>query len=421
MQNRKRVNLELFIARGIAQSTPGNRPGVMVRIAVISVALSVTVMILAMAVIMGFKREITARVTGFSAQVEVFDLRSAGSIESVPVPRSELLERMIRSAGEVAQLTPYAVKGGVVKTPDAILGVMLKGVDGSYDWSFFRDHLLEGELPRVGDSIRTKEILISRSIAREMGLTLGDKVEMLFVESGESPRRDRFKVSGIYATGMDEFDKSIVMTDLRNVQRLADWKSDEVSGYDVMLADFSQAGDFARRLNEMLLDSDEEAFWNLTARSAQMRYPTIFDWLRTHDVNAAVILVIMVIVAVFNMATALLTLVLERTRMIGLLKTMGMNNVSLRRIFLYRALFIILRGVVWGNVIGLGICLLQYCFHLVPLDPEGYMLSEVPVAFGVGWWLALNAGVIAVILALLVLPASIISQVKPEESIRYNS
>ena len=407
------MNLELFIARRIARNGPGNRPGVMVRIAVVAVALSVTVMILALAVIMGFKREITDRVTGFSAQVEVADLRSAGSIESVPVPRSEQLERAIRSAGEVVRLAPYAVKGGVVKTPDAILGVMLKGVDGGYDWSFFRDHLLEGELPRVGDSIRTKEILISRSVAREMGLVPGDKVEMLFVESEKSPRRDRFKVSGIYATGMDEFDRSVAMTDLRNVQRLADWSSDEVSGYEVTLADFSQAEDFSRRLNDMLLDSDREAFWDL--------FPTVFDWLKTHDVNAAVILVIMVVVAVFNMATALLTLVLERTRMIGLLKTMGMNSASLRRIFLYRALMLILRGVVWGNAIGLGICLLQYYFHLIPLDPEGYMLSEVPVAFGVGWWLALNAGVVAVILTLLMLPASIISQVKPVEAIRYDS
>ena len=389
------MNLELFIARRIAHNGSGNRPGVMVRIAVVAVALSVTVMILALAVIMGFKREITDRVTGFSAQVEVADLRSAGSIESVPVPRSEQLERAIRSAGEVVRLTPYAVKGGVVKTPDAILGVMLKGVDGGYEWSFFRDHLLEGELPRVGDSIRTKEILISRS--------------------------DRFKVSGIYATGMDEFDRSVAMTDLRNVQRLADWSSEEVSGYEVTLADFLQAEDFSRRLNDMLLDSDREAFWDLTARSAQERFPTVFDWLKTHDVNAAVILVIMVVVAVFNMATALLTLVLERTRMIGLLKTMGMNSASLRRIFLYRALMLILRGVVWGNAIGLGICLLQYYFHLIPLDPEGYMLSEVPVAFGVGWWLALNAGVVAVILTLLMLPASIISQVKPVEAIRYDS
>lgn len=335
--------------------------------------------------------------------------------------RSEQLERTIRSAGEVVRLTPYAVKGGVVKMPDAILGVMLKGVDGGYEWSFFRDHLLEGELPRVGDSIRTKEILISRSVAQEMGLAPVIR-SRCFSSSRRRVRAatgSRCRVS--MRLGWTNSTRSVAMTDLRNVQRLADWSSDEVSGYEVTLADFSQAEDFSRRLNDMLLDSDREAFWDLTARSAQERFPTVFDWLKTHDVNAAVILVIMVVVAVFNMATALLTLVLERTRMIGLLKTMGMNNASLRRIFLYRALMLIVRGAVWGNAIGLGICLLQYYFHLIPLDPEGYMLSEVPVAFGVGWWLALNAGVVVVILTLLMLPASIISQVKPVEAIRYDS
>ena len=170
-----------------------------------------------------------------------------------------------------------------------------------------------------------------------------------------------------------------------------------------------------------LINTHHHLYQQFSRNLPQVQNMELFDWLKTHDVNAAVILVIMVVVAVFNMATALLTLVLERTRMIGLLKTMGMNNASLRRIFLYRALMLILRGVVWGNAIGLGICLLQYYFHLIPLDPEGYMLSEVPVAFGVGWWLALNAGVVVVILTLLMLPASIISQVKPVEAIRYDS
>ena len=170
-----------------------------------------------------------------------------------------------------------------------------------------------------------------------------------------------------------------------------------------------------------LVNTHHHLYQQFSRNLPQVQNMELFDWLKTHDVNAAVILVIMVVVAVFNMATALLTLVLERTRMIGLLKTMGMNNASLRRIFLYRALMLIVRGAVWGNAIGLGICLLQYYFHLIPLDPEGYMLSEVPVAFGVGWWLALNAGVVVVILTLLMLPASIISQVKPVEAIRYDS
>ena len=413
------MNLELFIARRIAHNGSGNRPGVMVRIAVVAVALSVTVMILALAVIMGFKREITDRVTGFSAQVEVADLRSAGSIESVPVLRSEQLERTIRSAGEVVLLTPYAVKGGVVKTPDAILGVMLKGVDGGYEWSFFRDHLLEGELPRVGDSIRTKEILISRSVAREMGLAPGDKVEMLFVESEKSPRRDRFKVAGIYSSGMDEMDNTVILTDLRNVQRLSDWAPDEISGYEVFTDDLAGADDFARRLGHTLLYDEDDATANLAVTSVTELYASIFDWLKAHDVNAAVIIVIMLVVAFFNMTSALLILVLERTRMIGLLKAFGMRNGQLRQVFLWRASFITLRGLAWGNAVGLGLCFVQRYFHVVRLSSEGYLLSEVPISLGWGWWLALNAGAVAAIVALLVVPTYIVSTVKPDESIRY--
>lgn len=392
----------------------------MVRIAVVAVALSLCVMILSLAVIMGFKREITRRVVGFAAHVEVMDLRGVRSLESFPVQRTAELEEAIRSVGRVVWMAPYAVKGGVVKTPDAILGVRLKGVDGSYDWSFLRENLTEGALPRVGDSMRTKEILISESVAREMEIGVGDKVEMLFVESSGAPRRDRFKVSGLYATGMEEFDRTVVMTDLRNVQRLLEWNSDQISGYEITLEDFSQAGAFARQLNDHFADAEDESYWDLAAVSVQTLYPMLFDWLKTHNVNAVVILVIMVIVALFNMATALLTLVLERTRMIGLLKTMGMTNGALRRIFLYRALFIVVRGVFWGNVIGLGLCLVQYWFHLVRLDPTGYILSEVPVSVGLGWWLLLNVGVIAVILLLLLLPASIVSTVKPDRAIRYN-
>ena len=411
------MNLELFIARRIARNGPGNRPGVMVRIAVVAVALSVTVMILALAVIMGFKREITDRVTGFSAQVEVADLRSAGSIESVPVPRSEQLERAIRSAGEVVRLAPYAVKGGVVKTPDAILGVMLKGVDGGYDWSFFRDHLLEGELPRVGDSIRTKEILISRSVAREMGLVPGDKVEMLFVESEKSPRRDRFKVSGLYSTGMEELERT-ALTDLRNVQRLSGWSSGEVSGYDLFLGDVRQADRLAEAVNDALLRSDLPETDGVVAVSVGERYPAVFDWLKAHDVNAAVVIAVMVAVAFFNMASALLILVLERTRMIGLLKAMGMENRRIRRIFLYRAAFIVGRGLLWGNLAAGLLCWLQARFHLLRLDPAGYMLSEVPVAVSAGWWLAVDVAAAGAILALLLVPAAFVARIRPDEAIK---
>lgn len=413
------MNLAFFIARRTAQRTPDNKPGVMERIAVVSVALSVAVMILAMAVIMGFKREVAHKVTAFAAHAVVTDVRGVGTLDSEPVRRSTRTEGLIRATEGFASMAPYAVKGGIVRTADAVGEVMLKGVDKDYDWSAFREWLVDGDIPRVGDSVRTKDILLSRNLSDRLMLGVGDRVEMLFVEAGDTPRRDRFKVAGIYSSGMDEMDNTVILTDLRNVQRLSDWAPDEISGYEVFTDDLAGADDFARRLGHTLLYDDSDETANLTVTSVTELYANIFDWLKAHDVNAAVIIVIMLVVAFFNMTSALLILVLERTRMIGLLKAFGMRNGMLRQVFLWRAAFITLRGLAWGNAVGLGLCLVQRSFHLVKLSSEGYLLSEVPVSLGWGWWLALNAGAVAAIVALLVIPTYIVSTVKPDESIRY--
>ena len=314
---------------------------------------------------------------------------------------------------------PYALKGGIVRTDATVEGVTLKGVDGTYDWQTFREWLVEGELPRVGDSIRTKDILLSRSLARRIGTNVDDKIEMLFVENGEQPRRDRFKVAGIYASGMDEMDKALILTDLRNVQRLARWRPDEVTGYEIAVTNLDAAEPFAGELDERLFLDESDETINLTANNVQQLYPNVFDWLKAHDVNAVVILVIMLIVSFFNMATALLILVLSHTRTIGLLKTFGMRNGQLRRIFLYRAAFVALRGMLWGNGIGLALCLLQKHTGVFKLDAEGYLLSQVPIALEWEWLLLLNGGVLAAIVLLLLVPASIVSTVKPNEVIRY--
>ena len=413
------MNLAFFIARRMAKPSPENKPGVMERIAVVSVALGAAVMILAMAVIMGFKREVAHKMTGFAAHVSVTDVRGVNALDSEPVHRSAHLEELIRATDGFEAMAPYAVKGGIVRTADAVGEVMLKGVEGDYDWSYFREWLVDGELPRVGDSVRTKDILLSRSLADRLLLGVGDKVEMLFVEPGEMPRRDRFKVAGVYASGMEEMDGMVVVTDIRNVQRLSDWGPDEISGYEIRTRDLRDAAAFARTLGRTLLYDDEEGTENLAVMSVTERYANIFDWLKAHDVNAAVIIVIMLVVAFFNMASALLILVLERTRMIGLLKALGMRSGELRRIFLWRAGFVAPRGLAWGGAVGPGLCLVQKWTHLIKLSSEGYLLSEVPVSLGWGWWLALNAGFIAAIVALLMIPTAVVSGVKPEETIRY--
>jgi len=333
------------------------------------------------------------------------------------LPPPALYEALLRAVDGVQRATPYAVKSGIVRTRDAMEGVALKGVDGSYDWSFFAGRLTEGRLPRVGDSLRTKELLLSARTARLLGVHAGDKVEMLFVAGDERPRRDRFKVSGLYSTGMEELERT-ALTDLRNVQRLSGWSSGEVSGYDLFLGDVRQADRLAEAVNDALLRSDLPETDGVVAVSVGERYPAVFDWLKAHDVNAAVVIAVMVAVAFFNMASALLILVLERTRMIGLLKAMGMENRRIRRIFLYRAAFIVGRGLLWGNLAAGLLCWLQARFHLLRLDPAGYMLSEVPVAVSAGWWLAVDVAAAGAILALLLVPAAFVARIRPDEAIK---
>lgn len=413
------LNLEFFIARRMARPASGNRPGVMSRIAVVSVAVSVAVMLVALAVVFGFKREITARMVGFMAPVEVLDGAGIYASESQPIKATERFERLLSGIDGVRAVTPYAVKSGIMRTDEEMDGVLLKGVDGRYDWSFFAARMVEGRLPRVGDSVRTKELLISQRTARQLKLHAGDKVEMLFVGTDRAPRRDRFKITGVYSTGMEELERT-AFTDLRNVQRLSGWDDDEISGYDLALTteDLSEADRTAERINDAMWTSELSETDGVAAVSVAERYPAVFDWLKAHDVNAAVLIVVMVAVAFFNMASALLILVMERTRMIGLLKTMGMENRRIRRIFLYRAAFIVGRGLIWGNVVAGVLCGVQARFHLVKLDPSGYLLSEVPVAVHAGWWVAVNVIAALVILLLLLVPAALIARIRPDEAIK---
>lgn len=415
----RKVNLSLFIAHRMALSPEGKRPGVMVRIATLAVALSLCVMLISLSVMMGFKQEISRKVVGFTAHIDLLDIRSRHAATPHPISVSEGLDSLLQSHTAIRSIAPYATKGGIIKTRDAMLGVQLKGVDAAYDWNFFEELLVAGDLPRVGDEQRTKDLLLSRTVAEKLQVGVGDKIEMLFLEEEGAPRRDRFKVSGIYHSGMEELDNLFTLTDIRNVQRLLGWDSATISGYEIRLHKGEDPAAVARELNSELFYSGADRWANLVASDLLDRYPTIFDWLKTHDVNAAVILGIMLIVALFNMTSVLLILVLERTRMIGLLKALGMGNQALRKIFLYRGGLIILHGLAWGNGVALALCLAQRYGHWIKLDASGYLLSEVPIALDWSWWLGVNFGAALLILLLLILPTGIIARIRPEESIRY--
>ncbi len=413
------MKLELDIARRIARSPSGGSRSVMERIAVVSVALSVATMLLSLAIIVGFKREIARKLASFSSHVVVTDPRNIGSADAVPVRLPAAFDSLAAAEPGFRRLARYALRGGIIRTEEAVEGVMLKGVDAAYDLTAFGEWLVEGALPRIGGSVRTKDVLLSRRLAEALRVGVGDRIELLFIEPDARPHRDRFRISGLYASGMDELDRTTLLTDLRNVQRLSLWEADEVTGCEIVLDRLDGAPDFAARLDRRLFCDEEERFDNLAALSVQELYPNIFDWLKAHDVNAAVILAIMLAVAFFNMSAALLTVVLERIRMIGLLRALGMPLASLRRIFRYRAALIALRGLVWGNAAGLALCALQARFGFVKLDAEGYLLSAVPIAVEWGWWLALNGGFAAAIFLLMTVPASVVATVKPDETMRY--
>lgn len=414
-----RLNTEFFIARRIASRSAGDNNNVMVRIASITVAIGIAVMIVAMAVISGFRSEITGKLLGFGSHVQVVNLDGNNSYETVPIVRDPLMESKIGSLKGFESAHPYAVKGGILKSPDAMQGIMLKGVDERFDWSFFRDNLIEGELPRVSDSIRTKDILLSASLARMMQSGVGQPIEILFIQSDRPPRRDRFKVSGIYDSGFAEMDKLVVPTDIRNVQRLSGWDSSQITGYEVSTTDFSRLEPFAQSVYHTIVNDPMLANSNLKVVTIEEKFPNLFDWLKAHNVNAMVIIIIMLLVALLNMISALLIILLQRTRMIGVLKALGMTNRALQKMFLIRSSFIILRGMLWGNIAGLGLSLVQYFTHAIKLDSTGYFLTHVPIKLEMWWILALNAGTFIVILALLAIPAMIISYIRPDTTIRY--
>lgn len=413
-----RLNLEYFLARRIATQTGGRKNNVMVRIATLSVAIGIAVMIISLSVIFGFKREIAAKLSGFGSHVQIVNLDGNVSYETVPISKNQPFLSQIRSVRNFSGMYPYAVTIGIPRGERAMQGVVLKGVDSTYDWSFFRQNLVEGELPDVQSGVRTKDIAVSRSLADLLEVSVGDPLEMLFIQ--DPLRRDLFRVAGIYDTQFSEIDHMMVLTDLRNVQRLNGWDSTQITGFEIATSDFGRLEPFTDDVYQVVFDNltgDEHD--SLRVINIRERFPMIFDWLDAHNVNAGVIITVMLLVALFNMIAALLIILLERTSMIGTLKALGMGNRALQKMFVIRSSFVIIKGMFWGNVVGIGLCLLQHCTGWISLSQEGYFLTTVPIFIDWGWLALLNAATFLFIVALLALPTMIISLILPEKTIRF--
>ena len=409
--------VEILLASRMAEGA-GRKKGAMQGVATVAVAVSMAVMIVAMAVVGGFERALVEKMTGMTGHITVERFVSGfDADQNPPLIRNEEFERRVKDMPHITHISAWAGKMGVLKSRNAMQGVLLRGEEEGYDSLFFKRNLVEGALPRIGGPERRKDLLVSKSMADLLDIGVGDKVEAVFIGEGTPTRRDAYKVCGIFSTGMESFERHLVLTDLRNVQRLNGWSEEEVSGYHISADRMENMERLGGEIRVEALHAGGSTLWRTSDLS--QTYPQIFNWLATHDVNAAVIIVIMLAVALLNMITALLIIIFERIRMIGTLKTLGMRNRAIQRVFLWRSLGVIVRGMAWGNVVGVGVVVLQHFTGLVRLDPEAYLLSAVPVEWGWDWWLGLNIASPIILVALLSIPVAIVARIKPDQTLKF--
>ena len=382
-----------------------------------SIALGLAIMICAVAVITGFKKEITSKVVGFGSHIQIVNFDSNISYETAPVKKTQEFIPILKEQPGIKSVQVFATKAGIIKTRNDIQGVVLKGIGSDYDWSAFQDYIVQGDKFMVTDSARSNQVLVSTTIASLLKLTVGDEFLMYFIE--EPPRMRRFRIAGIYETSLVEFDRIFVFCDIAHIQRLNDWTQDQVSGFEIVLEDFSRLDDMTMSVMNTVGFNFEEDGSRLRVINILEKYPQIFDWLELQDMNVIIILVLMLIVAGFNMVSGLLILILDRTGMIGILKALGAANLNIRRIFLYQSAWLIGKGLFWGNIIGLAVCLIQKYTGLISLDPSSYYLTTVPVNISLIHLLALNAGTGILVTLMLILPSALISRISPVKVLRF--
>lgn len=413
------MNYSLFIARRLLKQKTGRLSGPVVKVATAAVALGVAVMIISVSVGTGFKKEVRDKIIGFGTHLQLVSYDYNRSYETNPIANDkELCDRVTRVEG-VRSIQPFIVKPGIIKTDDAIQGVALKGVDDTYNWSFISSVMEEGEhLHLVPDSL-SSGIVLSRRLADMLKLSVNDPVRMYFIQN-EKIRARRFTLEGIFDSHFPEFDEKMAFVDMRQLSKLNGWNENQISGYEVLLNDFDSMDEVADNIGYITSGYVGSGDSFIRVQTITELQPQIFGWLSLLDMNIVVILSLIIAVAGLNMISGLLILILENTNTIGILKAMGTRNASVRKVFVYMAIYIIGRGMLIGNVIGIALCLLQKYTGLVALDPENYYLDTVPMLISPVAIVLLNIGTLALTTLMLIGPSYIVSKISPAKSIRFN-
>lgn len=388
-----------------------------IKIAKLSIALGISVMILAVAIVTGFKSEITNKVTGFGSHIQITNYDNNSSFETQPIDKSIIDTNLIKKIPGIRHIQAFATKPGILKTKSEIQGIVLNGIGKDYDWSFFSKNLVEGEVFNLEEK-KSNEILISEKLSKLLQVKIGDKISIYFIQ--QPPRERRFVISGIYNTGMEEFDKLFLVCDMRHIQKLNDWEENQVSGYEIFIDDFNEISELTYLVKQSTASSFTQDGGSVKVRNIVRKYPQIFSWLEMLDLNVWIILSLMILVAGINMVSGLLIIILEKTNMIGILKALGTENWSIRKVFLYQSSMIIGKGMLWGNVIGIGLCLLQYYFKIIPLDPTNYYVDTVPVNLKLSHLILLNIGSLIATVAMLLIPSYLITKISPAKAIKFD-
>ena len=414
------MNLPYFIAqrliKGRREETSFSRP--INVIAIIGIAMGLAVMILAVSTLTGFKKAIREKVVGFGSNIQIMHFDSNISFETVPISDTQEFIPKIKKIPGISHIQVFATKAGIIKTDEDIQGVVLKGIGSDYDWSYFRSNLVDGSVFTVTDTGRTDKVIISKKISDMLKLRTGDTFVMHFIQ--DPPRMRKFTISGIYETSLEEFDKMYVFCDIGHIKKLNGWSDDMVSGFEIFINDFDNLETATLAVRDAIgyRLSEEEAKFKVT--NIRTKYPQIFDWLNFQDINVIIIILLMLIVAGFNMISGLLILILEKTNMIGILKALGSEDRTIRRVFIFQAAYLIGKGLLWGNIIGIGVAFFQLKTGMITLDPSSYYIKTVPVNLQLTHILLLNAGTMAVIIIMLLVPSQLISRITPVKAIRYD-
>ena len=390
------------------------------RISVIGISLGLAVMILTVAIITGFQSEIRNKLIGFGSHIQVSNYDDNLSDEPQPISKNQDFAEKIKSNPTIKHIEIYATKSGIIKTKTDNEGVLLKGVSEDYDWKFINENLKEGKPFTISDTSSSKDIIISKYLADRLELKLKDKMIIYFLTKKIDSTITRFEqriktfyISGIYETGFEDIDKHLVLVDIKQIQKLNYWTTDQVGGFEIAINDYKKMDEITAEINNVVGQG-------FIAQSIKETNPAVFSWLDLQDINAIIVITLMILVAGINMISALLILILERANMVGILKALGAKNNSIQKIFLYNAVYLIGKGLLWGNVIGIGIAFFQKYFGVLKLDQATYYVSVIPISINLFSIILLNLGTLLACLLMLIIPSFIVSKITPVKAIRFS-